>query len=61
MCVHFEPFVVGYKLTRVNLGSIKNQSGGLDSGIITSIELSSPIHTIGSTLLRSHGIIRPLQ
>jgi hypothetical protein len=40
MCVHFEPFVVGYKLTRVNLGSIKNQSGGLDSGINTSIELS---------------------
>ena len=28
MCVHFEPFVVGYKLTRVVLGSIKNQSGG---------------------------------
>ena len=42
MCVHFEPFVVGYKLTRVNLGSIKNHSGGLDSGIITSIELSPP-------------------
>jgi hypothetical protein len=40
------PFERGYELTphdrsRVNLGPIKNQSAGLDSGIITSIELSA--------------------
>jgi hypothetical protein len=46
MRVLFEPFDRGYELTphdrsRVNLGPIKNQSAGLDSGIITSIELSA--------------------
>jgi hypothetical protein len=47
MCVPFKPFDGGYELTphdrsRVNLGPIENQSAGLDSGIITSIELSAP-------------------
>jgi hypothetical protein len=45
--VLFKPFDGGYELTphdrsRVNLGPIENQSAGLDSGIITSIELLAP-------------------
>jgi hypothetical protein len=47
MLVLSEPFAGGYEpnLTRPiksQSGPIKNQSGGLDSGIITSIELSTP-------------------
>jgi hypothetical protein len=47
MRVLFTPFYGGYEpnphdLSGVNLGPIKNQSGGLDFGIITSIELSAP-------------------
>ena len=40
--VHFKPFVGGYKLIKSQSRPIKNQSGGLDSGIITSIALSRP-------------------